>query len=112
MEFFHCLMLKIMMKVYLYSMIWGQDLSPSGGKNCSQTLLCCVWQGKSYSLNVVYHHIEFLEHYVQENKFMYYANCHHLSYVCWQCLKKKHLLGSKVHAGKFSEEFDKFFLYS
>jgi len=41
---------------------------------------------------------------------MYYANCRHLSYICWQCLKKKHSLGSKVQAGKFSEEFDKFFL--
>jgi len=31
-------------------MIWGQDQSPSGGKNCSQKLLCSGWQGKRYSL--------------------------------------------------------------
>lgn len=41
---------------------------------------------------------------------MYYANCHHLSYVCWQGLKKRHSLGSKFQAGKFSEEFNKFCL--
>jgi hypothetical protein len=41
---------------------------------------------------------------------MYYAKCRHLSYICWQCLKKEHLLGSKVQAGNFGKEFNKFCL--
>jgi hypothetical protein len=109
MEFFHCLMLKIITKIYLYSTIWGQDQSPSGGKNCSQKLLCCMWRGERYSLNVTYRYFYLTELLGKINSCTI-INCSHLSYICWQCLKRSTFWEAKSRLGNSVKSLIKFCL--